>query len=130
MIDTKDTKERRFKAGFEYEEPTPPVAPAPPVALQTCADCRYASTHRRPRIMEATGFGDLLQFADADETVYTCRALGVSEHGGKEIGLVPIVCSTWATTPKAGLARMSELDRKIAEFEKRVAKASHQDGDE
>ncbi len=40
----------------------------------TCATCRYAATHKRPKIANATGFGDQLMFEDTDETVYTCKA--------------------------------------------------------
>lgn len=103
---------------------------------KTCATCRYVSMHKRPKVMSETGFDDQLMFADADadETVYTCRAFFLvtkdeamhlqpgdpmprCEHAGKEIGLVPITCSAYAEPVRKDL---SELDRRIAERDARA----------
>lgn len=91
---------------------------------ETCMTCKHVGTHGRPKIMSETGFGDQLMFEDSDETVYTCHATGACEHSGKEIGTVPITCSSWALSSKhdpVKIARLAELDRKIAAFETRSA---------
>jgi hypothetical protein len=118
-----------------------------PVVARTCADCKYVKTHKRPKIMSETGFGDQLMFDDVDETVYACNAPyapgqmtgglmlegvpggmhlavlgepGCSEHAGKEIGPEPITCKAWAAGAKAGAARLAELDAMIAAREART----------
>lgn len=89
-----------------------------------CSNCRYVATNTRPKIMEETGFDDQLMFDDIDEAIYTCRAfadqIALCEHAGKEIGLVPITCSTWAVP--AQKSKNAEADRLIAMFEERMKK--------
>lgn len=100
----------------------------------TCANCRFAFTHKRPKIIGATGFDDQLIFEDVDETVYSCRAVAweslsevaapLSEHTGKEIGLTPISCPAWTgqgPLPPRSVDRLAELDRMIAARDARVA---------
>ncbi len=66
---------------------------APKASADSCATCRYVGTHKRPRIMEETGFGDQLMFddADKDETVYTCRAFMAYATLGDRIGPTRVV---------------------------------------
>lgn len=92
------------------------------LSTKTCVECRHHSTFKRPRVIDATGFDDQLMFEDADkdETVYFCRA-HVGPHADKEVGTVPITCSSWEGE-KDRSARLEELDRRIAEFEARSAR--------
>jgi len=88
------------------------------VSETSCANCKLAGTHKRPKIMGETGFDDQLMFDDVDETVYMCKATE-GEHAGREIGIEPITCALWTkTSPQSD--RLAELDRRIAEREARV----------
>lgn len=130
-----------------------PVLNPIPLVLKTCKECRFVGTHTRPKIISKTGFGDQLMFenADKDETVYTCRAFetltvlgdcarlerlleahevlgqrALSEHAGKEIGVVPITCPAWAA-PVAS-AKLSKLDEMIAARDARAAARTPKEG--
>lgn len=97
-----------------------PGAPIP-TAAKTCAECRHHATYKRPRVADATGFDDQIEFHDDDETVYLCKAPLDSggEHAGKEVGLVPITCAAWAAVRKDN-ERLAELDAKLAAYETRM----------
>lgn len=82
---------------------------------KTCANCRLVGTNRRPRAVDATGFGDQIEFGDDDETVYTCRApVGVSEFSGREIGVTPITCSGWSEARTSDKAKFDEMEARFA----------------
>ncbi len=119
----------RIVDGEPVYRPNTPI----PILAKTCADCRFVKTDRRPKIMDATGFGDQLMFEDGDETVYSCEAFvkdtgqRICEHAGKVIGTTPITCEAWAKPQRrsgdvdGGDARLAELDRLIAAREARTA---------
>lgn len=89
-------------------------------AAKDCTTCRYNSTYRRPKITDATGFGDQLMFEDTDETVNVCRSSGA--RSGLE-HLVPVECADWAATQSAGQERLREIDEMIARRERRTSGA-------
>jgi len=108
----------------------------------TCANCKFVGTYKRPRIMDATGFDDQLMFegpgdgADGtgDETVYMCKAPTsvnglMSPHPNTE-RIEPITCEVWRPQSAANTeaqARLAEIDRKIAEREARMTKKESND---
>jgi hypothetical protein len=65
----------------------------------TCVDCKFVGTYRRPRIQEDTGFDDQMQFYakgdeglaeddDGDETVYLCKRPTDLPQGWAQQGLL------------------------------------------
>lgn len=87
-----------------------------------CKDCKHHSTLRRPKVVDGTGFDDQIEFSDDDETVYVCRAESGPYAGGKEVGTIPVSCSSWTAWTKAGADRLAELDRMIAAQNDRLRK--------
>lgn len=80
-------------------------------------------------MVDSTGFDDLIEFSDADETVFSCRAPAgeLATFSGKEIGTKPVSCGAWAPTAAsvaAGSARLAELDELIARSEARHKRRS------
>lgn len=77
------------------------VVAAPATDLKnTCHDCRYVSTTKRPKIMEATGFGDQLMFDDVDEIVYHCKAFGPSRGSLPGVAFTALAGTTIGTKPR------------------------------
>ena len=94
------------------------------VAGRTCAECRHVSTDKQKKVLEATGFGDQIMFADEseDEVVYSCRAPEGSPHAGTTFGTTPLTCGAWSAASGgvvSGGDRLTELDRLIAQREAR-----------
>lgn len=57
--------------------PTPtlptPTLPTPTLPAEGCHTCRHHSARKRPRVTDTAGYDAYVEFADDDETVYTCR---------------------------------------------------------
>jgi hypothetical protein len=87
-----------------------------------CRDCKHHSASQRPRVVDQTGFDDQIEFSDEDETVYVCQASEGPYANGKEVGTIPVSCSSWAARTNAGADRLAELDRMIAAQEERLRK--------
>jgi hypothetical protein len=94
--------------------------------LKDCSSCKHHATTKRPQVVDATGFDDQIEFSDADETIFVCRAVIGPHAGGQEIGTLPITCSSWVPAVKAGADRLAELDAMIARANERL----RQRGDE
>jgi hypothetical protein len=69
-------------------------------------------------VVDATGFDDQIEFADENETVYSCRSTQ-GPFAGREVGTVAVSCPFFEQ-PQSGQARLAELDRMIAERNKRT----------
>lgn len=92
---------------------------------KTCSNCKHHSIYKRPKILEATGFGDQMMFDDSDEAVIICRA-PAGPRASQEIGLTPISC----TAHEPAAAALSEEKRKeLDEWEKRFAERAAKRGD-
>lgn len=86
--------------------------------LKDCTTCRHHSKTTRPKVVDATGFDDQIEFADENETLYSCRA-PQGPFAGREVGTVAVSCPSFEQ-PQSGAARLAELDRMIAERNKRT----------
>lgn len=89
--------------------------------MDNCRNCRFHSIHKRPKILEETGFGDQLMFADADEDeeVFSCRA-PTGPHSNSEVGITPVLCSAWQVLRILTDEQRAEMDRQMARFEERM----------
>lgn len=91
---------------------------------QNCKSCKHHSTYKRPKVIDATGFGDQMMFDDKDEVVYVCKAPN-GPRASTEVGLDPVHCPSWAETRKLSDEDRAQMDRWMARFAERTTK----DGD-
>ena len=54
------------------------LAPVDVTGGDGCPTCRHHSARKRPRVTDTAGYDAYVEFADDDETVWTCRHPGVA----------------------------------------------------
>ena len=129
-----------------------------PAEQQTCHQCRHHSKTRRPRLVPhalESLMDTLVEFDDADEVVYFCRAPSsgsrfttsgpgvvsdatgalTSPYAGKEVGPVPVHCDAFqgvaaGAVAGAGAGTSASLDAALARAAERAAERERRDARE
>jgi len=92
-------------------------APMTDPAPQNCATCRLHTTSSRPKVV-GEAMDTIVEFEDTDEVVFHCLA-PVGPHAGREVGTVPITCTSYAAPPPPNTA---DMDRLMARFAARATR--------
>ena len=89
-----------------------------------CSTCRHHRSELQPKVLDAA-FDTVVAFADQDDRVYFCTSTQ-GPHAGQKVGTLAILCDAFEEPRQA---RVSELDRLLAQSAERAARASRDVGD-
>ncbi len=83
---------------------------------QKCDSCRHHSKRTQPKVVSES-YDTLVEFADEDETVYSCRA-AKGPYAGREVGATPVNCENYEPGIRLSLAEVDALDKMMSRFTK------------